>query len=45
MDSVEPQVLVDAHEAPLCGPGVEYAQPRGRWLGRKLLIEVEAFIP
>jgi len=45
MDSVEPQVLFDAEEAALGVPGVEHAHLRARWLGRTLLVEVEAFIP
>jgi cation diffusion facilitator family transporter len=44
MDSVDPQILVDAEEAALGVPGVEHAHLRGRWLGRTLLVEVEAFI-
>jgi cation diffusion facilitator family transporter len=45
MDSVEPQVLFDSEEAALSVAGVEHAHLRGRWLGRTLLVEVEAFIP
>ena len=45
MDSVEPQVLFDSEEAALSVSGVEHAHLRGRWLGRTLLVEVEAFIP
>jgi divalent metal cation (Fe/Co/Zn/Cd) transporter len=45
MDSVEPQVLIDAEEAALSVRGVEHAHLRGRWLGRTLIVEVEAFIP
>ena len=45
MDGVEPQVLAHAEEAALGVSGVEHAHVRGRWLGRTLLVEVEAFIP
>jgi cation diffusion facilitator family transporter len=44
MDSVEPQVLFDAEEATLSVHGVEHAHLRARWLGRTLLVEVEAFV-
>jgi cation diffusion facilitator family transporter len=44
MDGVEPQVLTHAEQAALSVPGVEHAHVRGRWLGRTLLVEVEAFI-
>jgi cation diffusion facilitator family transporter len=45
MDSVDPRVLVDAEAAALTVPGVEHAHLRARWLGRTLLVEVEAFLP
>ncbi|HEY6471823.1 MAG TPA: cation diffusion facilitator family transporter [Acidimicrobiales bacterium] len=45
MDSVDPRVLLDAEEAALSVPGVEHAHLRARWLGRTLLVEVEAFVP
>jgi cation diffusion facilitator family transporter len=44
MDSVDPRVLVDAEAAALTVPGVEHEHLRARWLGRTLLVEVEAFL-
>ena len=44
MDSVDPVSLEAAEAAVLAVPGVEHVHVRGRWMGRTLLIEIEAFM-
>lgn len=44
MDGVAPDVLLAAERA-VTSVGVEHAHVRGRWLGRSLVLDVEAFVP
>jgi cation diffusion facilitator family transporter len=44
MDGVDPGVLEAAIAAASGVPGVGHVHARGRWMGRTLLIEIEAFL-
>jgi cation diffusion facilitator family transporter len=45
MDGVEPEHLAAAEIAVSALPGVRAVRVRGRWMGRSLLLEVEAELP
>jgi cation diffusion facilitator family transporter len=45
MDGIDPDLLVAAEQAVLARTGIDHVHVRGRWMGRSLVIEVEAFVP